>query len=185
MARRHFAYFAQADGSYLREQLADGPAAPAWYAWMAPALRRQLVQRWAHRLARPARGEVAIDVSSFDYPLGDFRWAVLRFGDGDGGRPLLDFPVVRTFMQIDRVSSQLVGWARSSRPIRSTANRVVLDVTGTTWEAVYGVFGQFGRMPGGPYLFCPDRATSPAALASAAESLSPYVLVSDLEIVEV
>jgi len=175
---RHFAYFRQADGSYLREQLVDVAGPPSWWARVPAALRDWLFTRWSHLLARPAAGEVAIDVTQFDYPLGDFCWSVLRFGDGDNGKPLLDFPNERTFMQLDRRTAEVVGWWQSSRPCRSDAERLIIDVTGTPWESVYGAFGQFAHL--GPiYFFLPDRQRTPAQLAAAAESLSPYDLTPE------
>jgi hypothetical protein len=159
---RHFAYYSQADGSYVREvQLPGVP--PAWIAALPGALRDYAFSRWSHRRASPRPGEVALDVTQFDYPVGDFCWSVLRFGDGDDGKPLLDFPTEHTFLQLVRVTGSVRAWWRSPRPVRSTEELWVLDVTGTALEALYGTFGALEVSGPGLLSFVPQRgARAPA-----------------------
>ena len=177
----HFAYYRQRDGAYLYERLI--PVAVPMRLALLPADRRPHVfNRWANRVARPRWGEVAIDVSRFDYPIGDFVWSVLRFGAGIEGRPLLDFPEERTFVQIEKQTGQLVAWTKAPRPVRSTADRWVIDVTGLAWEAAYGVFGRFVET-GGRVAFLPELGRP--ALPEAAAELNPCELTTDRVVVEV
>lgn len=180
---RHFAYYRQDDGAYLAEQLAPVNV-PAEFAALPESVRALAIDRWANAIACPAPGVVALDVTRFDYPLGDFCWSVLRFGDGENGRPLLDWPHMHTFVQLDRFDARIVAWNQSPRPVRSTADRLILDVTGTAWAAAYGTFGQFWDLGNGRFNFEPDEALTPPALMAAAPDLNPFDLTPERVMVE-
>jgi hypothetical protein len=107
--------------------------------------RRPRLDAWATRVARPQMNEVALDVTDFDYPEGDFVWWVF-----DPVDRRLDWPNLHTFLEIETTTMTIVANTRSSRPVRSHGTRLLLDVTGTWAEALYGaLFGRFVQVPEG------------------------------------
>lgn len=166
---RHFAFFdvravqmmdrdghAFAGCAWVREakgevEPPDGPADPDWQ----------------DRVSGRQPGEICLDVTSFDYPLGDFCWMVYRPYDATepGTRGLLDSPMDHTFVQVNRHTLDIVANSRSPRPIRSTDDVLVVDVTGTPLEALYG--RMFGRLRGGRFVPASGRPALPDAACDA------------------
>src|SRR6185436_16907011 len=141
---------------------------------------------WQDRVSGREPHEICLDVTQFDYPVGDFCWMVFRPYDAteSGKRGLLDWPDVHTFIQIERATMRLICYWDSPRPVRSCAARVVIDITGTPLEAHYRehgpVFGNFVVRADGTVGFRADATASGApsldtllVLEAAATELDP------------
>lgn len=171
---RHFAYFAAAsirqviDGvlidvcPYIREWKGEVAAPPDFILHLEDMpLRQRALTGWMEDVAGRAPHEICLDVTSFDYPEGDFCWMVYRpYEETEPGkRGLLDWPDSHTFVQIDRATMRLQAYWQSVRPVRSTPQTMVIDVTGTPWERIYiergALYGTFRVINGHP-AFVPD-----------------------------
>ena len=74
----------------------------------------------------PPGGAVCLDVTMYRWPVGDFQWAVF-----DGVDRLLDFREMRSYLQLTPAAATLDASLHSPRPVRSTVQKLVADVTGT------------------------------------------------------
>lgn len=138
MTERHFAFFRQGTGDYIREW--KGPVdEPDIDPMLVGDAREVAMNAWTTDVLQPQPGEIGLDVTQFGYPVGDFCW--MRFDEVDR---LLDWPVSHKFIQIDRATMQIDTNSDSPRPIRSTPERIVIDITGTPLEPYYGSI--FGRL---------------------------------------
>src|SRR3990167_7363653 len=137
---RHFAFFSQSDGSWIREWADDVPA-PRIPAWVGGPIRLALLDRWATRVSQPRPGELGLDVSQYAWPVGDFRWS--RFDVVDRR---LDLVEPHYWIEGDVVTRSLVANTQSARPVRSHDTRLLLDVTGTPLQPLHGqLFGAIER----------------------------------------
>lgn len=135
---RHVVYFAQGGtsthgGDWLRE--ATGwVEAPAIQDTVFGDARIRRMNLWATRVFAPASGEVCLDVTDVDtgddYQVGDFVWA--RF-DAVGRRVV--WPEPHVFLQFTP-DGRAKAVARSARPVYSTTDTLVYDVTGTVFAPV-------------------------------------------------
>lgn len=170
--RRHFAFFSQTDGAYIREAAGDVPE-PRIPAWVNGSIRLALLDRWATKVSQPRPGEIGLDVTQFDYPLGDFAWSSFDLVDRR-----LDWVEPHYWIEGDIAERRLVANTASPRPIRSHDTRLVLDVTGTPLQQHHGhlfgavkrdgdclVFEQDGREP------LRIRLPEPRQLAAVEESM--------------
>jgi hypothetical protein len=77
----------------------------------------------------PAGGAVCVDVTRFHWPLSD-----QRFHRWDGVGASIEYPETRKYIQVDRESLEIDANASSSRFIRPTAEKAIIDITGTALE---------------------------------------------------
>lgn len=134
--------------------------------------------------ACPDDAAVCLDVSRFDWPVGDHIWH--RF---DYVRRELDWPQSsgHKFLEIDLRTLQVVAQQHSHRPVRDgVIGQKVFDLTGTAFEPLWGsIWGRFVRrgdlwgfepteqsMPTGAPLVLPQERK---ALMEAAIDLSPLI----------
>lgn len=125
MTMRHFAYFDQATGCYIREARGMVPL-PNIDPRLPKEQRTQLLNRWATGVSQPAGGEVALDVTQFNHPLGSFRWSKFDVIDFR-----LDFVEMHTFVEVDLERRRIANTVKSTRPVLSYGDRLVFDVTDT------------------------------------------------------
>jgi hypothetical protein len=81
----------------------------------------------------PAGGAVCVDVTRFNWPLGDqyfHAWNTIDAG--------IEYPSERKYIQLDRASRAIDVNQTSSRAIRPTAEKALLDITGTALEPFHG-----------------------------------------------
>ena len=136
MIERHFAFFRQRTGEYIREWKGPVPE-PNIDPLLVGDAREIALNQWVTDVSQPQPGEIGLDVTQFDYPVGDFCWMVFRQPEW-----LLDWPVMHRFIQIDRATMTINVNNESHRPVRSTPNKLVIDITGTAMEPYYGaIFG--------------------------------------------
>lgn len=140
MIERHFAFFRQGTGEYVRDWRGPVPEPDIDPALVGEA-REAVLNAWATDVSQPRPGEIGLDVTAFEYEVGDFCWMVFRQPER-----LLDWPVTHRFIQIDRAALVIHVNCESPRPIRSNADTIVIDITGTALEQFYGhLFGQLVR----------------------------------------
>ena len=159
---RHFAWFHATAGHWIGEWRGRVPA-PALPAGVIGEARLALLNAWQQKIQRAispdgspyaadaqawnldawdncaAGAAVCLDVTIYLWPVGDFQWA--RF---DGVDRVLAFPEARDYLQIAANTLQLDVNSRSGRPIRSTAQKAVIDITGSPLAALHGRL--FGRL---------------------------------------
>lgn len=173
---RHLAWFRLDTGYWLGEWRGAVPA-PTVPPELLGEARLQFLNAWLQRVQQfitpagapwdtqasvwneaawddcPPGGAVCLDVSMYGWPVGDFRWAVF-----DGVDRLLDFRDQRTYLQLRPATARIDAHGRSPRPIRSTPDAVMADVTGTPLEPVAGhLLGQWRRHDG-RLVWVPDDA---------------------------
>lgn len=155
MVERHFAYFDGETGRCTREW--QGPVPPPQ---IAPGLtswaRLLLLNAWATGVSQPEAGEVALDVTHLQYPVGDFCWAHFDAIDFR-----LTFPEAHWLLEVDTATRQCAQLLQTARPARSHGTRVLFDVTAVPaivsqpltipdWsEALVGVVTRVPRIEGG------------------------------------
>ena len=182
MVHRHFAWFDTETGGYMGEWTGRVPA-PVVPPSVTGEARVVLLNAWLHQVqsvitpsgspyetdaeawdlrawdACPNGGAVCLDVTMYRWPCGDFVYAVF-----DGVDRLLDFREMRTYLQVTPLLATLDATVRSARPIRSTAQKLIADVTGTPLEPFAGqLFGRFVRQ-GGRLVFEPTMPGLPEAV---------------------
>lgn len=144
MRERHFAFFRHDTGEYVREWKGSVPE-PAIDLRLTGDAREQALIAWATEVSGGRPGEIGLDVTPFGYPVGDFCW--MHFDVIDR---CLDWPVAHKFIQIDRATLQIDVNHASPRPVRSTPERLVIDITGTSLEPYHGhIFGRVVRREDG------------------------------------
>ena len=109
--------------------------------------------------------------------MGDFQWAVF-----DGVDRLLDFREMRAYLQLTPATATLDASVRSPRPVRSTPQKLVADVTGTPLEPwIDHLHGRPARRDGG-IVFAPFRPGLPEAVVlSITDRNEDLVLVQQLD----
>jgi hypothetical protein len=147
---RHLAWFRIDDGQWLGEWRGDLAPPPVHLLMQGGESRAIGLNAWLHEIQRlisptgspyacgeqawdqgawddcPAGGAVCLDVTKFGWPVGDQRchvWDTVEAG--------IDYPYMREFIQIDRESRQIDANQSSSRFIRPTEQKAILDITGT------------------------------------------------------
>lgn len=182
---RHFAYF---DGSVISSRQLDGervdfhPYVREAKGDVMPPADGEDLTAWQDRVSGREPNEVCLDVTSFDYPVGDFCWMIFRPFDQTqpGQRGLLDWPDCRTFAEISP-TLRLCAYVQSPRPVRPSAGHpIIVDVTGTWLEAYYAahgpLFGQFALGLDGRWSFTSDdgrRALLPKTVHAMIDAASP------------
>lgn len=167
MVLRHFAWFTVDTGAWIGEWAGRLPT-PVVPPALSGEARRLLLETWQHQAQSaitpagapyptaaavwdldawdtcPSGGAVCLDVTLYGWPVGDFRWAIF-----DSVDRLLDFRDQRTYVQVTPARAALDVVARSARPIRSTPEKLVIDLTGTSLEPLAGdLFGPLVRRDG-------------------------------------
>ena len=149
---RHFAWFRQDTGQWIGEWAGRVPA-PVIPASLIGEARLMLLNEWTHCVQRyitphgspnepqaqawdldawddcQPGGAVCLDVTMYGWPVGDFYWAVF-----DGVDRLLDFREMRVWLQLSPATAMLDASVRSQRPVRSTSQKLIADITGTPLE---------------------------------------------------
>lgn len=158
---RHFAFFSQETGAYIRE----------WRGPVAPSPRRATrdeLDAWATSVSCPDDGEVGLDVTAIGWPVGDFCYCRLDLAQDP---PLLEWGPPRHYVEIDLSTMAIVANQESHRPVRANPGRVVVDITGTALEPLWGsLFGRLRRRDGR------IAVVPPRALGEAPMHLDPLVL---------
>ena len=167
MTECHLAWFRVDEGRWLGEWQGTLPA-PVVPPHLIGDARLMLLNEWLQQTQRaispfgspypmtaqcwdldawddcPPGGAVCMDVSMYNWPVGDFQWAVF-----DGTDRLLDFREMRTYLELTPQTAMLDATAHSPRPIRATATKLIADVTGTPLEPwADRLHGRFVRRDG-------------------------------------
>jgi hypothetical protein len=176
LEERHFAFFAQADGRWRREWRGPVAAPPPLRPRESKRRRANAVRAWLARVVPVEPGEIALDVTHAGWPVGDFVWAQF-----DPVRMRVTWPETHAFLVIDTGTLQIAGHTESPRPVRSTAQHLVVDVTGTPLAPCLAqIDGRFLLSPAGGASFLPTCAT-PAVLRLGAmvAAYAPVLLSRD------
>ena len=153
---RHFAWFSL-DGHWLGEWCGTVPSPPVRLLAQVGDARTLGLNAWLQEIQRmitpfaspyPADDEmwnesawdtceeghaVCLDVTHIGWPVGDHYWHHWNALD-----QTLESPVNRLHLQVDRATRRLDANQTSSRPIRSTMDKAMLDVTGTPLAPFHG-----------------------------------------------
>lgn len=192
MPFRHFAWFNAETGRWIGEWAGHVPA-PRIAGRVTGERRHLLLNDWQQAVQRlitpagspypaadevwderayddcPDGGAVCLDVTSFAWPVGDHIWH--RFDAVSLG---LVWGPDHRFIQIDVERMEVDVNSQSSRPVRSTPSKCVIDITGTPLEALHGhLFGRLTREGRGWILAAAPRTTG--ALMPADDALAPLV----------
>ena len=182
MVERHFVWFTVHTGGWIGEWQGKVPAPIIPPALVGDA-RLSLLNEWLHQTQRgitpvasaypmtaqawnldawddcPPGGAVCLDVTMYCWPVGDFYWAVF-----DGVDRLIDFREMRAYLQLTPATALLDASVRSPRPVRSTPQKLVADVTGTPLEPwIDRLHGRLVRRDG-RIVFEPFRPGLPQAV---------------------
>lgn len=182
MMTRHFAWFRVEDGRWIGEWAGRVPAPVVPPSLMGDA-RLMVLNEWLQQVQRgitpfasayettaqawdldawddcPPGGAICLDVTMYTWPVGDFQWSVF-----DGVDQLLDFREMRAYLELTPATAMLDASVRSPRPIRSTAQKLVADVTGTRLEPwIDQLHGRLVRRDG-RIVFEPFRPGLPEAV---------------------
>ena len=149
---RHLAWFNVETGGWIGEWQGAVPAPVIPPALIGDA-RLMLLNEWLQQVQRgitpfasaypptaqawdldawddcPPGGAVCLDVTMYNWPVGDFYWAVF-----DGVDRLLDFREMRAWLELTPATAILDASVRSPRQVRSMPQKLVADVTGTPLE---------------------------------------------------
>lgn len=132
MEIRHFAFFRQDTGAYVREWAGPVPDPPRW-RW------RWLLNAWATRISRPAPGEIGLDVTQFGWPVGNL--CHCRFDVVDRR---LEWGQPRHYLEVQLDTLEIVANTESHRPIEAAAGRGIIDITGHALAQFHGrIYGRF------------------------------------------
>lgn len=133
MTVRHFAFFDQETGAWIREW--RGPvAAPDFDPALVGETREMALNAWATNVSYPQPGEVGLDVTHANCPVGDFVWA--RF---DAINRRVEWPETHRFLIIDRQSGEIVGHIESDRPVRSNERHIAMEMApGSEFWSMWG-----------------------------------------------
>lgn len=103
-----------------------------------------MLNLWATAVSQPEANEIGLDVTRFNWPVGDFQWS--RFDIVDSAL-LVEEP--HHFIQLERATSRIDAGSTSARPIRDSAKKAILEITGTPLEAIRdSLFGAVVRRDG-------------------------------------
>lgn len=157
---RHFAYFDQNTGAWIRECRGPVPD-PDIDTRLVGDARLGALNTWQQRIAPAGQDEVGLDVTHIGWPVGDFCYCAF-----DPVTRLLDWGPERFYIEIEMMALEVVANQRSHRPIRDAApGQRVLDITGTWLEQYHGnIYGRFVRqdcgwafLPSSNQMIVPDR----------------------------
>jgi hypothetical protein len=168
MSLRHLAWFRIDDGQWLGEWRGDLAPPPVHLLMQGGDARRIGMNAWLHEIQRlitplgspyacveqvwdhvawdecPDGGAVCVDVTKFGWPVGDQRfhvWDTVEAG--------IDYPDMREFIQVDRESHRIDANQSSSRSIRSSPEKAMLDITGTALAPFHrALTGTLSHEPG-------------------------------------
>lgn len=179
---RHLAWFNVETGAWIGEWLGRVPS-PIVPPSMIGDARTMVLNEWQQQTQRlitpagspyqmqdqawdldawddcPPGGAVCLDVTMYNWPVGDFRWAVF-----DGVDRLLDFREMRAYLELTPATAMLDASVHSPRPVRSTPDKLVADLTGTPLEPwIDHLHGQLVRRDG-QIVFEPFRSGLPEAI---------------------
>ena len=156
MVARHFAWFHRGTGAWLAEWAGEVPA-PTIPVTAVGDLRHRLLNRWQQTIAAQladypmvdalvhtdrwaacGAGEaVCLDVTPFQWPVGDHLWHVW-----DDAARALDWGPSHLFLEAETDTGRILANTASHRPIRAPEGRMILDITGTPLAAQHGhLFG--------------------------------------------
>lgn len=141
MVMRHFAFFRQDTGEYVRESAGPVPDPDIDPALTGDA-RSAALNAWATDVSAPQAGEIGLDVTHIGWPIGDFCYC--RFDVVDRS---LHWGPPRYYVEIALDRMEIAANQESHRPVRSTdPTRLVIDITGTALEPLHGhLFGRLVR----------------------------------------
>lgn len=197
---RHLAWFRVETGRWIGEWQGAVPA-PVVPPSLIGDARRLVLNEWLQQTQRgitpfasaystmaqawdldawddcPPGGAVCLDVTMYCWPAGDFYWAVF-----DGVDRLLDFREMRAWLELTPALAMLDASVRSPRPVRSTPQKLVADVTGTPLEPwVDWLHGRLVRRDG-RIVFEPVRPGLPEAVVlSLTDRNEDLALLQDLD----
>jgi len=143
MVTRHFVFFDQTDGSYIREW--RGPVqTPTLPPGLSSEVRKSMLNLWATAVSEPEANEIGLDVTQFNWPVGDFQWSCFDLVDQ---ALLVEEP--HHFIQLERATACIDAGVTSARPVRDSETKAILEITGTPLEAIrHSLFGQVRRQDG-------------------------------------
>ena len=136
---RHFAFFQQRTGNYVREW--KGPVDPPLVdSALSGDAREAALNRWATRVSYPELNEIGLDVTHIGWPVGDFCYCHF-----DEVERRLEFGLPRHYIEVRLDTLEIVANQESHRPIQdSVPGQRVIDITGTCLEPLHGhIFGRF------------------------------------------
>ena len=164
---RHLAWYGVETGAYIGEWQGHVPA-PLVPPTLIGEARMMLLNEWTQQMqARitpsgspypmtaqawdldawddcPDGGAVCLDVTMYNWPVGDFVWSVF-----DGVDRLLDFREMRAYLELTPATATLDVSLHSPRPVRATPQKLVADVTGTPLEPwIDRLHGRLARRDG-------------------------------------
>lgn len=190
MVYRHLAFFNCESGDWIGEWAGHVPV-PRLPPGVIGDARTLVLNAWIHEVQRlitpsgspyelvaqewdlaawdecPRGGAVCLDVTHFSWPVSDQRWH--RWVQADFA---LDWPDHRLFIKVERAALALDSNVASSRPVRSTPEQGVVDITGTRLEPFHGrIFGHLRRDDAGRIWLQPfDGAAMPEETRCALQS---------------
>ena len=112
---RHFAYFDQNTGAWIRECRGPVPD-PDIDTRLVGDARLGALNTWQQRIAPAGQDEVGLDVTHIGWPVGDFCYCAF-----DPVTRLLDWGPERFYIEIEMMALEVVANQRSHRPIRDAA----------------------------------------------------------------
>lgn len=167
MVTRHLAWFNVQTGAYIGEWQGLVPT-PLLPPSLIGDARLMVLNEWLQQVQRvitpsgspypvtwqswdldawddcPDGGAVCLDVTMYQWPVGDFVWA--QFDDVDRR---LDFREMRKYLEITTSTLMLDANHASPRPVRSTPDKAVIDITGTPLGQLHGrLFGRLVKRDG-------------------------------------
>lgn len=192
MLERHLAWFRVDEGRWLGEWQGALPT-PVVPPSVIGDARLRLLNEWLQHTQRgitpfasaypmtaqawdrdawddcPAGGAVCLDVTMYNWPVGDFYYALF-----DGVDRLLDFRDMRTFLQLNPALVAIDAHTKSPRPVRSTPTKLIADITGTPLEPwVDRLHGQLARRDG-RLVFEPFLPGLPEAVVLSITDCNPH-----------
>ena len=157
MTWRHLCWFRLDDGQWLGEWRGRLPSPPTHLlaqvgdarmiglnAWLQDAQRMITPEGSPYETNEhcwdlaawddcPNGGAVCVDVTKFHWPIGDqyfHRWDTVSAG--------IESSQVRKYIQVDRASREIDANQSSSRFVRPTEQKAILDITGTNLAQFHG-----------------------------------------------
>lgn len=151
--QRHFAFFDQITGNYIREW--KGPVPSPNIRWWQRN-RQVALDKWATDVSKPGQGEVGLDVTHIGWPVGDFCYCTF-----DPVDRRLEWGPPRHYVEVSLDTLEVVANTESHRPIRDAVpNQHVFDITSTAWEPYFGhIFGRFQKI-NDQWTFLPNEDTA-------------------------
>lgn len=149
LTTRHFVFFRQSDGTYVREwkgQVEEPEILRTrnqwpWLGRLSPLIRLADEERqaafdeWATVVSQPRCGEIGLDVTHIGWPAGDFCYCHI---DLNRPKPLLDWGPMRHFVEVNE-DLRIVAIQTSHRPIHDAVpGQFVIDITGSAIEPFHG-----------------------------------------------